>query len=112
MSVEVIKYDRIIPEELRDENARRLYCSLCDEYERVHGVDMIPDSSLALLRDICMAEQIKGKLQAEIEKRPIDHIRNGRQEYYKPNAAIGEVNNPMVGATVAVAVAVEEAQKA
>ncbi len=95
MSVEVIKYDRIIPEDIRDENARRLYCSLCDEYERVHGVDVIPDSSLALLRDICMAEQIKGKLQAEIEKRPIDHIRNGRQEYYKTSMSRAKLQQLM-----------------
>lgn len=81
-----------IPEELRDERARSMYTALCEEYMRVHGVEVIPDSSLALLLDICRAEQIKARLQVEIENRPMDHIRNGRQEYWKPNAAIGEVN--------------------
>ncbi len=70
-----------IPEELRDEKARALYAALCEEYMRVHGVEVIPDSSLALLLDICRAEQIKAMLQEKIAKRPMDHIRNGRQEY-------------------------------
>ncbi len=84
--------DMTIPEQLREEKAQKMYTALCGEYLRVHGVDVIPDSSLALLTDICMAEQIKTRLLQEIEKRPIDHVRNGRQEYWKPNAAIAEVN--------------------
>lgn len=81
-----------IPAQLREGKARTMYAALCREYMRVHGVDVIPDSSLALLSDICMAEQIKARLLQEIESRPIEHVRNGRQEYWKPNAAIAEVN--------------------
>lgn len=86
------EFDIEIPSQLRDEKARNMFNALCREYMRVHGVDCIPDSSLALLSDICTAEQIKAKLLQEIENRPIEHVRNGRQEYWKPNAAIAEVN--------------------
>ena len=72
-----------IPANLQDEKAKRLYTALCEEYLRTHGVEEIPDSSMALLTDIATMEQIKGKLLKEIENRPMDHIRNG---------AIGEVN--------------------
>ena len=81
-----------VPANLQDEKAKRLYTALCEEYLRTHGVEEIPDSSIALLTDIATMEQIKGKLLKEIENRPMDHIRNGRQEYWKPNGAIGEVN--------------------
>ena len=74
-----------VPANLQDEKAKRLYL-------RTHGVEEIPDSSMALLTDIATMEQIKSKLLKEIENRPMDHIRNGRQEYWKPNGAIGEVN--------------------
>lgn len=81
-----------MPANLQDEKAKRLYMALCEEYLRTHGVEEIPDSSMALLTDIATMEQIKSKLLKEIENRPMDHIRNGRQEYWKPNGAIGEVN--------------------
>lgn len=85
-------YNATIPEEVRDEKARKMYAALCSEYMQVHGVTEIPDSSLALILDVAQMEQIKGRLLEEIAKRPMDHIRNGRQEYWKPNGAIAEVN--------------------
>lgn len=82
-----------IPDSLRDEKARAMYGALCDEYLRAHGVEEIPDSSLSLISDVCMMEQVKAKLLEEIEKRgPVEHVRNGRQEYWKPNGAIAEYN--------------------
>ncbi len=81
------------PDNLRDEKARTMYAALCDEYHHTHGVEEIPDSSLALIRDICVMEQVKAKLLEEIDRRgPVEHVRNGRQEYWKPNGAIAEIN--------------------
>lgn len=84
--------DIMVPETLRSEKARQMYLALCGEYMSVHGTTEISDSSLALILDIATMEEIKAKLLEEIAKRPITRIRNGRQEYDKPNAAIGEVN--------------------
>lgn len=82
-----------LPDNLRDEKARTMYVALCDEYLHTHGVEEIPDSSLALISDICMMEQVKAKLLEEIDRRgPVEHVRNGRQEYWKPNGAIAEIN--------------------
>ena len=61
-----------IPANLQDEKAKRLYTALCEEYLRTHGVEEIPDSSMALLTDIATMEQIKGKLLKEIENRPME----------------------------------------
>ena len=87
----------IIPDILRLDKARQMYAALCEEYRRVHGVTEIPDSSLALILDIATMEQIKQRLLEDIASRPVDHIRNGRQQYDKPNAAIGEVNKLISG---------------
>lgn len=54
-----------VPANLQDEKAKRLYTALCEEYLRAHGVEEIPDSSMALLTDIATMEQIKGKLLKE-----------------------------------------------
>ncbi len=81
------------PDNLRDEKARTMYAALCDEYLHTHGVEEIPDSSLALIRDICVMEQVKAKLMEDLDRRgPVEHVRNGRQEYWKPNGAIAEIN--------------------
>ena len=56
-----------MPANLQDEKAKRLYTALCEEYLRTHGVEEIPDSSMALLTDIATMEQIKSKLLKEIE---------------------------------------------
>lgn len=84
--------DISIPESIKAEKARELYAALCAEYLRVHGVEDIPDSSLALIQDVATMEQIKLRLAEEIASRPVVKIRNGRQEYEKPNAAIGELS--------------------
>ena len=61
-----------MPANLQDEKAKRLYTALCEEYLRTHGVEEIPDSSMALLTDIATMEQIKSKLLKEIENRPME----------------------------------------
>ena len=81
-----------IPDGIKAESARQLYTALCAEYLRVHGVEDIPDSSLALIGDVASMEQIKQRLTEQIEARPIIKVRNGRQEYEKPNPAISELS--------------------
>lgn len=79
-------------EKFATERANAMYGAICDEYKRVHGVGEIPDSSQAMIEDICTMEDIKQRLLEEIARKPIEHVRNGRQEYHKPNGAISEVN--------------------
>ncbi len=82
-----------IPDILRDEKARTMYVALYNEYLHTHGVEEIPDSSLALIRDICVMEQVKATLLEELDRRgPVEHVRNGRQQFCKPNGAIAEIN--------------------
>ena len=54
-----------IPDGIKAESARQLYTALCAEYLRVHGVEDIPDSSLALIGDVASMEQIKQRLAGE-----------------------------------------------
>ncbi len=81
-----------IPDSIKEESARKLHEALCAEYLRVHGVEDIPDSSLALIGDVASMEQIKQRLAEEIASRPVVKVRNGRQEYEKPNPAISELS--------------------
>lgn len=82
----------IIPETITEEKARQMYTSICGEYMTTHEADSVPDSALQMILDMCTMEQIKGKLLEEIARKPVTRVRNGRQEYEKPNAAIAEVN--------------------
>ena len=74
-------------ERIANEKARHMYDYLCDACDKRAGG--IPDADQMLVADYAYAEQVKGILMEDIEKRGIGQERsNGRQKYWQDNKSL------------------------
>lgn len=81
-------------EQITDPAARMLYDRLCAQVEHVHGE--LTDSALALVFDVALAEQIKQRLNKDINTRgAVEPWKNGRQRVMRENKSVVQVQRLM-----------------